>query len=155
MRLDELFGGEFVQDRDADTDEKHDSGSVMNGLRNTVMAMLTPLAANGVPYVTLQQLIDKLSQEGSGVTIDRNLLYTLIDPDKLRLVKSVEGDRVYLQLPTSANSDKEKNRKEDEIKKKEQQQRTTEKQSMQQTAKQAEPPKPVPPDNNTNPLSGL
>jgi hypothetical protein len=141
MYLFELFSGD-------------DGGGLMDGLREQVMDILTPLAANGVPYVTIQQLVDKLSEEQSGVTIDRNLIYTLLDPNKVRLIKSVEGDRIYLQLPTSANSDVEKKKKEDQIKDQEQQKKTTEKQSLQQTSAENKPTKPLP-SKDDGPLAGL
>ncbi len=129
-------------------------GDVMQGMRKKVIDILVPLAANGVPYVTIQQLVDKIGEQHSGISIDRNFVYTLLNPDEVRLVKSVEGDRIYLELPTGENSDKQKKRKEDAIKDKEQQKKTTEKQATQQAAKKNKPVKPVP-KKDSGPLSGL
>lgn len=133
--------------------EDDDGGGMMNSLRQKVLDLLTPLSANGVPYLTIQQLVDKLGQQRSGLSITRDLIYDLLDPDKVKLVKSVEGDRIYLQLPTSVNSDKEKKRKEDQVKDQERQSRQTERDSMKQTAAENKPVTPPAPKQG-GPLAG-
>ena len=87
MRLDELF----------------DDGplNVTDDLAEDVMEILTPFAVAKVRYVTIQQIIDKLSQLGTGLSIDRGLIMDMLDPNKIKLVKKIEGDRIYLAVPGS------------------------------------------------------
>lgn len=61
-----------------------------------ILDLLTPIAAQGIEYVTVSQLIQKLSSIASGLYIDRELIMSVLDPNKLPLIKSIEGDKVYL-----------------------------------------------------------
>ena len=86
MLLCELFG--------------NDGGSnVVDEMRSMVIDVLTPLAASKVPYVTVQQIVDRLQEVRSGVRIDRSLIMTILDPNTVQMVDKIEGDRIYLMNP--------------------------------------------------------
>jgi hypothetical protein len=76
--------------------ESLDSDSIMDQVRGAVVDILTPLAANGVQFVTVQQILDDLKNSGTGVDIDRSMLMQILDPDQVKLVASIEGDRIKL-----------------------------------------------------------
>ena len=72
-------------------------------LRSSIEAVLIPLVAQGVPFTTVDAIIDNLSgssQRGMGMRIDRALVMQILDPEKTGIVKAIEGDRVYFTLPT-------------------------------------------------------
>jgi hypothetical protein len=79
--------------------ELFDDGNVTDDLKNSLMDILTPLVASKVPFVTVQQVIDKLRTERTGLSIDRSLIMDLLDPDQVKIVKKIEGDRIYLAPP--------------------------------------------------------
>lgn len=88
-------------------------------LRSSVENVLIPLVAQGVPYTTVDAIIDNLSDSGiksMGLRIDRALVMQLLDPDKTSIVKKVEGDRVYLTLPTPDVTAKSERDEEQDIK---------------------------------------
>ena len=93
MRLDELFP-EF--DDSADTD-------VVKHLRDAALDVLMPFAAHGLPHVSIQQVIDKLKQQRSGLEIDRDVIMTVLDPEEVKIVKNIEGDMIYFSV-TDENS---------------------------------------------------
>lgn len=67
-------------------------------LRNSILDVLTPLMAQKVPFVTVDQIIDKLRQFRSGIALDRGFIMDTLDPEKMKAVKSIEGDRIYLNI---------------------------------------------------------
>jgi hypothetical protein len=72
-------------------------------LRSSIEGVLIPLVAQGVPYTTVDAIIDDLSgttNRGMGLRIDRALVMQILDPESTAIVKKIEGDRVYLTLPT-------------------------------------------------------
>lgn len=73
--------------------------NVVDDLRSLVIDVLTPLAAGNIPFVTVQQIVDRLREARSGVRVDRNLIMTILNPDEVKIVKKIEGDRIYLSLP--------------------------------------------------------
>jgi hypothetical protein len=86
---------------------------MMDSLRQTVMDYLTPLVARKVSEISIQNIEDTLRSYDSGLTIDRGLMMELIDPDKMKLVKKITGDKIYLNALAAMNSastqeDKEK-----------------------------------------------
>jgi len=88
---------------------------VTSDLKNSLLDILTPMVASKVPFVTIQQIIDKLRQLRTGLTIDRNLIMTLLDPDQIKIISRIEGDRVYLSNPNGPDrsltkDDKEKDK---------------------------------------------
>lgn len=91
---------------------------VQGALANSILDILTPIAANGVQSVTVQQLIDKVQKIPTGLKIDRELIMSVLDPNKFPMVKSIEGDNIYLQAPQTIRSvnDKQKDREAEKIK---------------------------------------
>lgn len=92
-----------------------DDGSLIDDLRQRVMDYLTPLAAKSVEFIPIQHVADILHSANAGVVIDRGLVLRLIDPNDCKLVKEIQGDKVYLQLPmddmsVKAEQDEEKDR---------------------------------------------
>lgn len=76
-----------------------DQTNVKDTLRQDILDILTPLVANKVHFVTVQQIIDKMRDMKSGMVIDRALVMNLLDPDSVKVIKKIEGDRIYLALP--------------------------------------------------------
>ncbi len=74
---------------------------VTDDIKERIMDILTPMVAQKVPFVTIQQILDKVNQLRTGITVDRNLIMTLMDPDKIKIIDKIEGDRVYLKNPDS------------------------------------------------------
>ncbi len=83
MRLDELFGND-----DAMTETER--------LRQAALDLLIPLVGQKVPFVTVQTIIDQLRQMQPGILVDRALLVKILDPDVVKAVSKIEGDRIYL-----------------------------------------------------------
>lgn len=61
-----------------------------------ILDILTPLAANGVEYVTIDQIIQKMKSVPSGLYVDRELIMSVLDPNNFPLIKSIEGDKLML-----------------------------------------------------------
>ena len=74
---------------------------VTEDIKQSLMDILTPMVASRVPFVTIQQIIDKLRSLRTGIIIDRNLIMTLLDPDQIKIIDKIEGDRVYLSNPAA------------------------------------------------------
>lgn len=77
--------------------------NIEDRLRSALEGVLIPLVAQGVPFTTVDAIIDDLAGSnirGMGLRIDRALVMQLLDPEETAIVKSIEGDRVYLTLPT-------------------------------------------------------
>lgn len=70
--------------------------SAVDSLVSAMLDILTPLASNGVEYVTIDQLADKLSSKSTGQRIDRELIMSVLDVNEFPLVHKIEGDYVYL-----------------------------------------------------------
>ena len=68
-------------------------------LQQTALDIITPLLANKVPFITVQAVIDELRGARPGLVIDRAFVMDLMDPDKIKAVSKIEGDRIYLQAP--------------------------------------------------------
>lgn len=81
-----------------------DYSSVLSQMRSTVMDILTPVAANGVESVSLSALMKKLEEVDAGIVLDRDLALKILNPDIIRLITKVEGDRVYLDQPSKISS---------------------------------------------------
>lgn len=83
------------------------------------MDLLTPIAASGVEYVTFKQLIQKLQSIPSGLHIDRALIMQVLDPNKFPLIKSIEGEKIYLnpsiEGPDRSVTDTQKDQEADQI----------------------------------------
>lgn len=74
-------------------------------LKQAALDLLTPMAGQKVEFATIGQIIDELRQQRPGIVIDRALVMDLLSPDKVELVKKIEGDRIYLQLPEPDSRD--------------------------------------------------
>lgn len=98
-----------------------DSNGITNEIRGSIVDILTPLASQGVNYVTVQQVLDALQNSGSGIQIDRSMIMQLLNPDSIKLIKSIEGDRINLDTgdsgPFVSKNQKDKQKQEDDIKK--------------------------------------
>lgn len=77
----------------------NDEGGMINLLRSQVVDFLTPLAAEKAEYVTMQEIADFLRDAKTGLMIDRGMIMNLIDPKECKMVKEIQGDKVYLALP--------------------------------------------------------
>jgi hypothetical protein len=86
--------------------EQADGGGVVQGLRDSILDMLMPLAAQGVPYVTVQAIVDKMKELDSGVSVDRALVMHVLDPQDVKMVSKIEGDRVYFGLSQDEDQNK-------------------------------------------------
>ncbi len=73
-------------------------------MRQFVMDYLTPLVAHNVESCTLQDIQTALRDSRTGLTIDRGLLMQLLDPSRVKLIKKIEGDTVYLDTVEAINS---------------------------------------------------
>jgi hypothetical protein len=89
-----------------------------SSLVSKVLDLLTPLAGNGVEYVTVDQLISKLSGSPTGLLVDREMIMDIMTPDQFPLIKSIEGDKIFLTAKQTARSvsDKQQDREADKIK---------------------------------------
>jgi hypothetical protein len=87
---------------------------VTDDIKERIMDILTPMVAQKVPFVTIQQILDKINQLRTGITVDRNLIMTLMDPDKIKIIDKIEGDRVYLKNPDSPDREVGKDNREKE-----------------------------------------
>ena len=90
MRIDELFDAAVAAD---------DKRTIADRLQQMAIDYLTPLLAHKVPFITVQQAIDELRRLRPGVLVDRAMIMNLLDPDKVKVVASIEGDRINLQQP--------------------------------------------------------
>lgn len=85
MRLFELFSS---------------GNDMMMQLRQDALDVITPYLGQKVPFITVNQVIDGLrSSSDSGIMIDRSLVMDLLDPDEVKAVDKIEGDRIYLADP--------------------------------------------------------
>jgi hypothetical protein len=90
MRLNELFSDPPAK--------KH---TVTDRLRDMAIDFLTPLVAHKVPFITVQQIVDELRRRRPGILVDRALVMSLLDPETIKSVKDIDGDRINLQQPES------------------------------------------------------
>lgn len=122
--------------------ELFDSGaSVKMKMQHVVMDMLTPLIAMKAPFVTIDQVIEQLHAANTGVAIDRTTVMDLLDPSKVQAVKSIDGDKIYLQppeAPENAEGEDEEERNAEKI-------ADNGKKQAQKIAKNDATPTPAPP----------
>lgn len=123
MRLDELF----------------DSGATLQDqMQQAVQDMLTPLIAMKAPFVTVQQVIERLRDENTGLAVDRATVMQMLDPAKVSAVKSIEGDKVFLQPPDLDQDEEGEDQKARDAEK-------IEAKGTKQAQKMAKEPPPAPP----------
>lgn len=97
-------------------------GSMIKDLRQQVMDYLTRLAASKKEFITMQEVMDVLHTARTGLIIDRGLIMSILEPNECKLVKKIEGDKVFLSFPV------------DEISAKTDQDEEKDKRNVQQTA---------------------
>ncbi len=74
-------------------------GDLLQQLRQEALNFITPLMGQDIPFVTVQQVIDTLSNDQFGIVINRPLVMKILDPDQVKAIGKIEGDRIYLQKP--------------------------------------------------------
>jgi hypothetical protein len=85
------------------------SSHLKDDMRASILDVLTPLAANKVEFISIDRVIEKLKTSSAGLTIDRDVVMQVLDPNEVKLVKKIEGDKIFLTLPSpTANADNEK-----------------------------------------------
>lgn len=94
-------------------DEQPDVGD-NDGLQQDILDVLTPLAAQKVPFVTVQQVIDKLREFDTGIHVDRAFVMNVLDPNKMKLVQKIEGDKIFLNVGGAADRKLDNNDQEQE-----------------------------------------
>lgn len=87
---------------------------ITGDMRQDIMDVLTPMVAKEVPFVTIQQVIDKLRNFRTGLSIDRNLVMSMLNPDKIKIINKIEGDRIYLSNPMGSTRSLKKDDKQKE-----------------------------------------
>lgn len=78
----------------------------------SVLDILTPVASSGAEYVDFDFVIKALSDMPNGIVVDRDLVSRILSPERLPIIKSVEGDRVYFKAMDMARerpNDRKKN----------------------------------------------
>lgn len=118
-------------------------GDVMTQMRQNALDVITPFLAQNVPFITVNQIIDGLKNNNAmGIVIDRSLVMELLDPDQIKAVDRIEGNRIYLTQPddTTRKVDAEDKEKDQE---------TVQTMAQNQATKQTQEPKPpAPPPQN-------
>jgi hypothetical protein len=90
---------------DADSDPQ--AGPMMQQLRQAALDMITPLLGQSVPFVTMHQVIAGLNDGRFGIVITPRLIMDILNPDEVKAVDKIEGDRIYLQKPGLDSSQRE------------------------------------------------
>lgn len=80
-------------------------GQMMGRMRQAVLDAITPLVSQDVPFITVNQVIDTLKNKNFGVSLDRGLIMQLLNPDEVKSVSKIEGDRIYFDQPEDATRD--------------------------------------------------
>jgi hypothetical protein len=134
---------------DSNNPQLDDGQDLRQTLKNDAMDILMPFAAHGVPFITMQAVIDKLGEAKSGLVIDRALLMDILNPDEVKIVKKIEGDKIWLTIPEPVDSQREVTQQ-----KKEQDRQKTVNMAQQQAKSQVQAPvapAPTPPPAPASP----
>jgi hypothetical protein len=94
------------------------SGDMITGLRQQVLDYLIPMVSHDVDFVTVQDIETMLRDSRTGLTIDRGLVMQILDPTKVKMVKKVEGDKVYLSVEagmTANTTDQQQEKQADDL----------------------------------------
>lgn len=75
------------------------NGDMMQKLRQEALNFITPLIGQDIPFVTVQQVTDALKNDQFGITINRGLVMQILNPDEVKAVSKIEGDRIYMNEP--------------------------------------------------------
>jgi hypothetical protein len=109
MLLFELFEDQTDDDLG---DNGHDDGlkpqtggQMTQQIRQAALDVITPLLGQNVPFITMEQLIDRLSNARFGIVITPALIMAILNPDDIKAISKIEGNRIYLQGPGVADSE--------------------------------------------------
>ncbi len=69
---------------------------VSKTIQQDLLDILTPLVARGVGEVTVPEIEQRLQRMRPGIRVTRKLVMNVIDPNSVKLISKVEGDRVVL-----------------------------------------------------------
>jgi hypothetical protein len=72
-------------------------------LQQAALDIITPLLGQDVPFITVNQVIDALKGDRFGIAINRAIVLQILDPEVIKAVSKIEGDRVYLKEPEGAD----------------------------------------------------
>jgi hypothetical protein len=100
MLIRELFE-DFSDDTNDATLQPKSGGQMMQQLRQSALDVITPLLGQNVPFVTMDQMIDALSHSKFGIVITPSLIMSILDPDSVKAVSKIEGDRIFLAEPNN------------------------------------------------------
>lgn len=78
---------------------------MVGALRQQVIDFLIPLVSHNIDYVTVKEIESMLIDAKTGLTIDRALVMQVLDPTRVKPIKKIEGDKVYLSVTAGMNSD--------------------------------------------------
>lgn len=65
-------------------------------LANRILDLLTPIASNGITSIDMDQLIAKVARIPTGLKVDREMITSILDPNKFPLIDKIEGNTIYL-----------------------------------------------------------
>jgi hypothetical protein len=93
-----------------------DGDSMKQRLRQAALDIITPMLGQNLPFVTVQQVIDGLSHAKFGIVITPALVMDILNPKEVKSISRIEGDRIYLEDPTSADreTDEKQEQRDDE-----------------------------------------
>lgn len=94
-----------------------DSASVVDDLRSEMLNYLTPLVSSGVKFITIEDAEKSLKNLRSGLIIDRGLVMRVLDPNAIKMVKKISGNRIYLDIPVDEMTAKTQDQEEKDEKK--------------------------------------
>jgi hypothetical protein len=82
-------------------------GQMQQKIRQAALDVITPLLGQNVPFVTMQQMIDSLSKARFGIVITPAIIMDILNPDEVKAIEKIEGDRIYLVKPGADTGDRE------------------------------------------------
>ncbi len=68
-------------------------------IRSYIYDLLLPLYDSGVPFVSIQSLQDQIAELDLGMDVDKDYIMYVASPDKIKIIKKIEDDKIYLDLP--------------------------------------------------------
>lgn len=74
-------------------------------LRQQVIDYLIPMVAHKIDFVTVSEIEAMLRNSRTGLSVDRSLVMQILDPTKIKVVKRVDGERVYLSITAAMTDD--------------------------------------------------
>jgi protein required for attachment to host cells len=93
------------------------SGDMIDDLRQQIMDYLTPMVSRDQDSVPIQDIEQAVRSYRTGLSVDRGLIMQILDPTKMKLIKKVEGDKIYLNVAAAMTSKSNPETKEKQEKK--------------------------------------